>query len=214
MILLTHNGSPHSDQDVAAARERIHPATMAAEGPLHELGAISIINSDSQGMGRIGETIRRTWQLAHVMKTWRSGSEGSGWHEPSVPIRVGQSARADTSEPRADNDRVLRYLSKYTVNPAITHGVAADVGTLAPGRMADVVLWRPAHFGVRPELVLKSGYPAWGALGEGNASIERVRAGAIRRSLGRQRKRSNVPGHDLCVPGQSRRRHREDAGHP
>jgi urease subunit alpha len=174
MILLTHNGSANSEDDVAAARERIHPATMAAEGPLHELGAISIINSDSQGMGRIGETIRRTWQLAHVMKAWRTRPEGIGWHEPGAVARGQQSATPDTVGADADNDRVLRYLSKYTINPAITHGVADDVGTLAPGHLADVVLWRPTHFGVRPELILKSGYPAWGALGEGNASVERT----------------------------------------
>ena len=173
MILLIHYGSAHSDDDLAAALERIHPATMAAEGPLHELGAISIINSDSQGMGRIGETIRRTWQLAHVMKSWRAHRDGIGWHEPAGVSRGGYHATPSGIRADADNDRVLRYLSKYTINPAITHGVADDVGTLAPGRLADVVLWRPTHFGVRPVLILKCGYPVWGALGEGNASVER-----------------------------------------
>lgn len=173
MILLSHNGSAQSEDDLAAALERIHPATMAAEGPLHELGAISIINSDSQGMGRIGETVRRTWQLAHVMKTWRAQREGIGWHEPAAVARSGPSATAGIISLDNDNERVLRYLSKYTINPAITHGVAADVGTLATGRLADIVLWKPTYFGVRPELILKGGYPAWGALGEGNASVER-----------------------------------------
>ncbi len=121
---------------------------MAAEGPLHDLGAISIVNSDSQGMGRIGETIRRTWQLAHVMKMWAG-------------------ERTDD-----DNDRVLRYLAKYTIEPARTHGVEREVGSLAPGRLADIVLWRPTLFGVKPELILKAGHFAWGAIGEGNATVE------------------------------------------
>jgi urease subunit alpha len=147
-----------SPGDVAAARERIHEATMAAEGPLHDLGAISIVNSDSQGMGRIGETVRRTFQLADAMKAWRATEAGDGW--------PGADDGAD------DNARVLRYLAKVTVEPARVHGLEAEVGSLSPGRLADVVLWRPAAFGVRPEIVLKSGYWAWGALGEGNASVE------------------------------------------
>lgn len=130
--------------------ERIHEASMAAEGPLHDMGAISIINSDSQGMGRIGETIRRTWQLAHVMKA-ASGVEADD-----------------------DNGRVLRYLAKYTTAPAVTHGVEADIGSLQPGRLADIVLWHPSSFGVKPLAVLKAGYSAWGALGSGNASVERA----------------------------------------
>jgi urease subunit alpha len=150
MILAVHGGSPDAPEDVEAARERIHPATMAAEGPLHDLGAISIVNSDSQGMGRIGETIRRSWQLAHAMKSW---------------------ARNDAPD---DNDRVLQYLAKYTVEPALVHGVDAEVGSLLPGRLADIVLWRPSHFGVKPELVLKAGHYAWGALGQGNATVERA----------------------------------------
>jgi urease subunit alpha len=148
MILAVHGGSAEVPDDVGAACERIHPATMAAEGPLHDLGAISIVNSDSQGMGRIGETIRRTWQLAHVMKVL---AEESTDH---------------------DNERILRYLAKYTTEPAMVHGIDAHVGSLTPGRMADVVLWRPSHFGVKPELILKTGHAAWGALGLGNASVE------------------------------------------
>jgi urease subunit alpha len=164
MILAVHGGNPSVPEDVAAAAERIHPATMAAEGPLHDLGAISIVNSDSQGMGRIGETVRRTFQLAHVMKAWAD--------EPPVGD---------------DNERVLRYLAKVTAEPARTHGIERDVGSLAPGRLADVVLWRPTHFGVKPEVVLKAGAFAWGALGEGNASIEGaepVRYGAQFGALG------------------------------
>jgi urease subunit alpha len=150
MILAVHGGSADTPEDVEAASERIHPATMAAEGPLHDLGAISIVNSDSQGMGRIGETLRRTFQLAHVMKRWAN--------EPTDD----------------DNDRVLRYLAKVTIEPARTHGIEREVGSLAPGRLGDVVLWRPTHFGVKPEVVLKSGHAAWGAIGEGNATVESV----------------------------------------
>ena len=148
MILAVHGGSADVPEDVDAARDRIHPATMAAEGPLHEMGAISIANSDSQGMGRIGETIRRTWQLAHVMKVWSNADEAD------------------------DNARALRYLAKVTAEPALVHGIDADVGSLRSGRLADIVLWRPAAFGVKPELVLKAGAFAWGVLGQGNATVE------------------------------------------
>jgi urease subunit alpha len=161
MILAVHGGSAAVPDDVDAARERIHPATMAAEGPLHELGAISIVNSDSQGMGRIGETIRRTWQLAHAMKLWRQTPAGQGW--PGAP---GADPGPD------DNQRVLRYLAKYTAEPARVHGIEQEAGSLRPGRLADIVLWRPTHFGVRPELVLKSGWFAWAPSGAGNASVE------------------------------------------
>jgi urease subunit alpha len=168
MILAVHGGSPLVPEDLEAATERIHPATMAAEGPLHELGAIQIVNSDSQGMGRIGETVRRTLQLAHVMKGWRASDAAAGL--PAAPS-VSRSAGAP-GQARADNDRVLRYLAKVTLEPAIAQGISGEVGTLAPGRMADVVLWRPSWFGVRPELVIKAGEFAWGAIGEGNATIE------------------------------------------
>ena len=161
MILLVHGGSAAVQDDVGAARERIHPATMAAEGPLHELGAISVVNSDSQGMGRIGETIRRTWQLAHAMKRWRQTPPGQDW--PGTP---GAGPGPD------DNQRVLRYLAKYTAEPARVHGIEQEVGSLRPGRLADIVLWRPTHFGVRPELVLKGGWFAWAPSGAGNASVE------------------------------------------
>jgi urease subunit alpha len=162
MIVLNHGGV-WSDEDIALAAERIHPATMAAEGPLHELGAIAIVNSDSQGMGRIGESMRRTVQLAHVMKAWRRSGAADGL--PGLPP---DDDRLD------DTDRVLRYLAKVTIEPAITHGIAHEVGSLQPGRLADIVLWRPAFFGVKPELVLKSGYAAWGPLGDGNATVERA----------------------------------------
>ncbi len=175
MILAVHGGSGADPGDLELAAERVRPATLAAEGPLHELGAISIINSDSQGMGRIGETIRRTWQLADAMKAWRGVAAGTGW--PDAPAvrrtrpRPPSPAGGDGLGPD-DNERVLRYLAKYTIDPAITHGIADQVGTLVPGRLADIVLWRPGYFGVRPELVLKAGHFAWGPLGEGNATVE------------------------------------------
>lgn len=175
MILAVHGGSATDPEDLALAAERVRPATLSAEGPLHDLGAISIINSDSQGMGRIGETLRRTWQLAHAMKAWRTGSGGSGW--PKAP-RVRRTAPrpaaslADDGLGPDDNERVLAYLAKYTIDPAITHGISAEVGTLAPGRLADIVLWRPGYFGIRPELVFKGGHFAWGPSGEGNATVE------------------------------------------
>jgi len=170
MILAVHAGNPDVEADVAAATERVRTTTMAAEGPLHELGAISIVNSDSQGMGRIGETVRRTFQLAHVMKAWRGSEAGAGF--PISPPIAHAWARPRPAGDRADNDRVLRYLAKITAEPAITHGIADEVGSLLPGRLADVVLWSPASFGVKPALVLKSGHFAWGPSGEGNASVE------------------------------------------
>lgn len=165
MTVLNHGGSFDVAHDMELIRERVHPATMAAEGPLHELGAIAIVNSDSQGMGRIMETVRRTFQLAHAMKVWRSTEGGRG--HPGLPDDGDGGGDVD-------NPRVLRYLAKVTVEPAITHGIAGHVGSLAPGRLADIVLWKPAYFGVKPELVLKGGHPAWAPLGEGNATVERA----------------------------------------
>ncbi len=164
MILLNHGGSFAVPADVELARERIHPATMAAEGPLHELGAIGIVNSDSQGMGRIMESLRRTLQLAHVMKAWRRSAAGAD--HPGLPV--------EADGPYDDTARVLRYLAKVTIEPAIVHGVSEVVGSLAAGRLADIVLWRPAFLGIKPELVLKAGFAAWAPLGEGNATVERA----------------------------------------
>jgi urease subunit alpha len=166
MKLIVHEGNPALAEDVAAAKELVHPATMAAEGPLHELGAIQIINSDSQGMGRIGETLRRTMQLAHVMKAWRAGED----LEDPEPIRRLRPVATGDGAPD-DNERVLRYLAKCTIEPAIVHGIAGEVGSLAPGRMADIVLWEVSRFGVKPLMVLKGGVVAWSAMGEGNASV-------------------------------------------
>ena len=164
MILINHGGSLAVAGDIDQARERVHPATMAAEGPLHELGAIAIVNSDSQGMGRIMESVPRVLQLAHVMKGWRASPAGAD--HPGLPEAA--------TDPFDDTERVLRYLAKVTIEPSIVHGVSDHVGSLQPGRLADIVLWKPAWFGVKPELVLKSGYAAWAPLGDGNATVERA----------------------------------------
>jgi urease subunit alpha len=165
MIVLNHGGSMAVAADVALVASRIHPATMAAEGPLHDLGAIQIINSDSQGMGRIMETVRRSLQLGSVLTRWRGSTLKRGGEAE------GGGAGDDGLD---DNERVLRYLAKVTIEPAIAHGIADHVGSLRPGRLADVVLWKPAWFGAKPELVLKSGVAAWAPLGEGNATVERA----------------------------------------
>jgi urease subunit alpha len=195
MILLNHGGSFRLAGDVAIARERIHPATMAAEGPLHELGAIAIVNSDSQGMGRMMETLRRTVQLADVMKRWQSTeAEGGQLGRPGDDHKPGP----------ADNGRVLRYLAKVTIEPAIVHGVADHVGSLRRGRQADVVLWRPAFFGVKHELLLKGGFPAWAPLGEGNATVERAEPTRYRPDWGGSGPVAARVGVTFCAPGASR----------
>jgi urease subunit alpha len=173
MTVLNHGLSWSVPGDLELVRERVIEARMAAEGPLHELGAIGIVNSDSQGMGRIGETVRRTLQLAHVMKAWRRSAAAEG--VPGLP-RDPSADGGEGADPddRNDTARVLRYLAKVTIEPAITHGLSAHVGSLQPGRLADIVLWKPGFFGVKPEWVLKGGFPAWGPLGEGNASLERA----------------------------------------
>ncbi|QFG20204.1 urease subunit alpha [Actinomadura sp. WMMB 499] len=150
MLMVCHHLNPSVPEDLAFAESRIRPTTMAAEDVLHDLGAISMIGSDSQAMGRIGETVIRTWQTAHVMKG-RRGPDGGG--EP------------------ADNLRARRYVAKYTINPAIAHGLDAEVGSVEPGKLADLVLWHPAFFGVRPQVVVKGGVIAWAAMGDANASI-------------------------------------------
>ncbi len=150
MLMVCHHLNSSLPEDLAFAESRIRPSTMAAEDVLHDLGAISMIGSDSQAMGRIGETIMRTWQTAHVMKQRRGSLPG------------------DTA---ADNQRAQRYVAKYTIAPAVTHGLDAEIGSVEPGKLADLVLWEPAFFGVRPHLVLKSGVIAWANMGDANASI-------------------------------------------
>jgi urease subunit alpha len=151
MVMVCHHLNPRVPEDVAFAESRIRAETIAAEDILHDMGAISMLGSDSQGMGRIGEVIRRTWQLASKMKDQRG----------SLP----------EDSDRNDNQRALRYLAKYTINPARTCGISDYVGSIEPGKLADIVLWRPGFFGVRPELVIKQGFIAWSPMGESNASL-------------------------------------------
>jgi urease subunit alpha len=148
MLMVCHHLNPRVPEDLAFAESRIRATTIAAEDVLHDLGALSITSSDAQAMGRIGEVICRTWQVAHVMKH-----------------RLG-----DLGGP-ADNVRAKRYVAKYTINPAIAHGMAAEIGSVEPGKLADLVLWDPRFFGIRPQVVIKGGALVWGALGDPNASI-------------------------------------------
>ncbi len=150
MLIVCHHLSPDVPEDLAFAESRIRPETIAAEDILHDLGAISMMSSDSQAMGRVGEVVLRTWQTAHKMRQQRGPLAGDG---------------------TADNMRIKRYLAKYTINPAIAHGISDVVGSIEVGKLADLVLWRPAFFGVKPELVLKGGMIAWAAMGDPNASI-------------------------------------------
>jgi urease subunit alpha len=151
MLMVCHHLNPQVPEDVAFAESRIRPETIAAEDILHDMGVLSMLSSDSQAMGRVGEVVIRTWQTAHKMKTQRG-------------------ALAEDSS-RNDNYRAKRYVAKYTINPAITHGMAAEIGSLEPGKLADMVLWKPAFFGAKPEMVVKGGFIAWSAMGDPNASI-------------------------------------------
>ena len=152
MTMVCHHLSPSIPEDVAFAESRIRAQTIAAEDVLHDLGAISMLGSDSQGMGRIGEVICRTWQLASKMKDQRGRLS-------EEKTRIG------------DNERILRYLAKYTINAARTFGIDAHIGSLESGKLADVVLWRPAFFGIKPELVIKGGFIVWAAMGDSAASL-------------------------------------------
>ena len=151
MLMVCHHLDSRIPEDVAFADSRIRPETIAAEDVLHDMGIFSMMSSDSQAMGRVGEVIVRTWQTADKMKKERGRlAEESGEN---------------------DNFRILRYLSKYTINPAITHGLSAEVGSIEPGKLADLVLWNPAFFGVRPELIIKGGFIIASKMGDPNASI-------------------------------------------
>jgi urease subunit alpha len=152
MLMVCHHLDSKIPEDVAFAESRIRPETIAAEDRLHDLGAISMMSSDSQAMGRIGEVICRTWQTAHKMK-----------------VQFG--ALTGASHADADNFRALRYLAKYTINPAIAHGISHVVGSIAVGKLADLVIYKPALFGVKPEMILKGGFIAWANMGDPNASI-------------------------------------------
>jgi urease subunit alpha len=150
MLMVCHHLNPSVPEDLAFAESRIRPSTIAAEDLLHDIGAISMIGSDAQAMGRIGEVVLRTWQTAHVMKKRRGALEGDG---------------------AADNNRVRRYVAKYTICPAVAHGLEDEIGSVEVGKLADMVLWEPAFFGVRPHAVIKGGMIAWAAMGDANASI-------------------------------------------
>ena len=153
MLMVCHHLDSRIPEDVAFAESRIRPETIAAEDLLHDLGAISMMSSDSQAMGRLGEVIIRTWQTAHKMKSQFGKLDGPAGHQA------------------ADNFRALRYIAKYTINPAITHGIAHEVGSIEVGKLADLVVWKPAFFGVKPEVVLKGGLIAMANMGDPNASI-------------------------------------------
>jgi urease subunit alpha len=150
MLMVCHHLNPAVPEDLAFAESRIRPSTIAAEDVLHDLGAISIISSDSQAMGRVGEVVLRTWQTAHVMKQRRGALPGDG---------------------AADNLRARRYVAKYTINPAVAQGLDHQIGSVEPGKLADLVLWEPAFFGVKPLLVIKGGQIAYAQMGDANASI-------------------------------------------
>jgi urease subunit alpha len=150
MLMVCHHLNPSIPEDLAFAESRIRPSTIAAEDLLHDIGAISMIGSDAQAMGRIGEVVIRTWQTAHVMKRRRGALPG------------------DTT---ADNNRARRYVAKYTICPAVAHGLDDEIGSVEVGKLADLVLWEPAFFGVRPHAVIKGGMIAWAAMGDANASI-------------------------------------------
>lgn len=172
MLMVCHHLNPTVPEDLAFAESRIRATTIAAEDILHDMGALSIVSSDAQAMGRIGEVITRTWQVAHVMKA-RRGPLGS-----SLP---------------ADNERARRYIAKYTINPAVAHGIEAEVGSVEPGKLADLVLWDPKFFGIRPSVIIKGGGIVWGALGDPNASIPTPQPVLMRPAF------ANAIGADLSV---------------
>ena len=163
MLMVCHHLDPGIAEDLAFAESRIRKETIAAEDVLHDLGAISMMSSDSQAMGRVGEVILRTWQTAHKMKVQR------GWLAPVPP--EGGLGWGPAGESRNDNFRVKRYIAKYTINPAISHGISHEVGSIEPGKWADLVVWKPAFFGIKPALILKGGFIAMAAMGDPNASI-------------------------------------------
>jgi urease subunit alpha len=171
MLMVCHHLDPAIAEDVAFAESRIRRETIAAEDILHDLGAFSMMSSDSQAMGRVGEVIIRTWQTAHKMKLQRGSLKGDS---------------------AADNNRVKRYVAKYTINPAITHGISHEVGSIEVGKLADLVLWKPALFGVKPFLILKGGMIAAAAMGDPNASIPTPQPVHYRPQFGAVAKRSSV----------------------
>jgi urease subunit alpha len=183
MLMVCHHLDREIPEDVAFAESRIRGETIAAEDILHDLGAISMMSSDSQAMGRVGEVITRTWQTAHKMREQRG----------ALP---GETAASD-------NLRIRRYVAKYTINPAIAHGFAHEVGSVEPGKLADLVLWKPAFFGLRPELVIKGGLIAWAQMGDAGASIPTPQPLTMRPMFG-----ARAPGA-ISLAFVSRRAHEE-----
>ncbi len=183
MLMVCHHLDPSIPEDLAFAESRIRKETIAAEDILHDLGALSMMSSDSQAMGRVGEVIIRTWQTADKMKRQRGALPG------------------DSSG--TDNLRARRYVAKYTINPAIAHGVSRHIGSIEPGKLADLVLWTPAFFGVKPDLVLKGGSIAAAPMGDPNASISDAAAGALPADVRRLRPCAPTP-----PPSPSSRRRR------
>ena len=173
MLMVCHHLSPDVPEDLAFAESRIRATTIAAEDILHDLGAVSVTSSDSQAMGRIGEVITRTWQVAHVMKT---------------RLRIAAAAAMP-----AENERARRYVAKYTINPATAHGIDHVVGSVEPDKLADLALWDPRFFGVRPALVIKGGAIAWAGLGDPNASIPTPQPVLMRPTFG------DTIGADLSI---------------
>ncbi|MDQ8046788.1 MAG: urease subunit alpha, partial [Patulibacter sp.] len=179
MLIVCHHLNPSVPEDLAFAESRIRPSTIAAEDHLHDLGAISMIGSDSQAMGRVGEVITRTWQTAHVMKNVRGSLAGDG---------------------AADNLRARRYIAKYTICPAVSHGLESEIGSVEVGKLADLVLWDPAFFGVKPEVVVKRGMIVQAAMGDANASIPTPQPVLSRKMFGASP--SVAPGLGLNFVGQ------------
>jgi urease subunit alpha len=189
MVIVCHHLNKAIDEDMAFARSRIRPSTIAAEDVLQDMGAISIMSSDAQAMGRIGEVITRTWQTAHVMKNKRGALEQGG---------------------PADNLRARRYVAKYTINPAIAHGISNEVGSIEVDKMADLVLWDPKFFGVRPHIVLKGGFAAWASMGDANAAIPTPQPYLGRRMYGSQPRTAAASSAFFVAPQAQTERLREE----
>ncbi|MEM9916226.1 MAG: urease subunit alpha, partial [Planctomycetota bacterium] len=168
MLMVCHHLDKNLPEDVAFAESRIRGETIMAEDILHDLGAFSIMGSDSQAMGRVGEVITRTWQTASKMKDQRG------------------TYASDASSGGGDNDRIKRYVAKYTINPAIAHGMSHLIGSVEVGKLADLVLWKPAFFGAKPEIVIKGGHIAWAQMGDPNASIPTPQLVHMRPQFGAQ----------------------------
>ncbi len=196
MLMVCHHLDSAIPEDLAFAESRIRKETIAAEDILHDLGALSMMSSDSQAMGRVGEVIIRTWQTAHKMKVQRGALD----------------ADAGTGN---DNLRVKRYIAKYTINPAIAHGISRHIGSIEVGKLADLVVWSPAFFGVKPDLVIKGGVIAAAAMGDPNASIPTPQPVHYRPMFGAYGRRAHVDVADVRLEGGRRRRaSRRSSGSP